>query len=391
MFMRWLRWRLTGRNIDHYAWNLAYMNTDKSPTGKPMTRAQRLWFSYLFGTTYQSSMAWVFYWHYPDPMQVDMTELDAWNRATMSQQRFATDTRYNKGHAVRMWNSFRDWVNRQGSGDIEQAFDSVVTDNPADNYRRMIGHVRNMHKFGRMTGWLFMQCLRECADLPIEPDTMHTDDPSNVSVWNGMCYYQSNERHTVGSPPKYAGYKPKQTDRHRARQFERTLLEEAEQAAGPDQMLSYFTLETHLCQFKKLNTGGDYPGQNVGDAVTRYHELKHLWPRVDFGAFEDAVNSDSMYRNIRWQKESKALFGLFKATGQPINMNNLFDDMPDMHAELAIDPSKVGTAAYEPTIRQRIDLYSKAQAGGWASQSQLLRLYEQPENQVPATLENKHE
>ena len=70
---------------------------------------------------------------------------------------------------------------------------------------------------------------------------------------------------------------------------------------------------------------------------------------------------------------------------------NLFDDMPDMHAELAIDPSKVGTAAYEPTIRQRIDLYSKAQAGGWASQSQLLRLYEQPENQVPATLESKHE
>ena len=121
MFFRWFNWRLSGKNIDHYTWNLAYMNTSASPTGKPMTRAQKLWFSYLFGTTYQSSMAWTYYWHFPDPMAVDLDYLDEWNRANMYRQKFATDTRYNKGHLVKMWSSLQDWVNKQGNGDIEKS------------------------------------------------------------------------------------------------------------------------------------------------------------------------------------------------------------------------------------------------------------------------------
>ena len=338
MFFRWFNWRLSGKNIDHYTWNLAYMNTEKSPTGKPMTRAQKLWYSYLFGTTYQASMAWIFYWNNPDPMKISFDDLDKWNRATMPDQRFATDTRYNKGHVVKMWRSFIEWVDREGQGDIEEAFDKFIVEDPTESFHNITEQIRSWHKFGRMTSWLAAQCLYEGAKLPIAPDTMYTDDPGNVSVWNGTCYFWSIEHMTVGDQPKFAGYKPTKSDRTNFLLYEKELMAEARERIDDQEFLSYFTLETHLCQFKKLNVGYDYPGQNVGDAVNRFYELSELWPDVDFGAFADAVESSAMFEKIRWHRECKSLFPLFQATGQPINMDNLYPDLPDMGKELGLRP-----------------------------------------------------
>lgn len=363
MFFRWFNWRLTGKNIDHFAWNLAFMRTAKSPTGKPMTRAQQLWYSYLFGTTYQSAMAWIFYWHFPDPTKIDWKELDEWNRETTPRQRFGTDTRYNKGHVVRMWKSFLEWVEREGKGDIEEAFDKFVVEDPTESYHNINTQIRTWHKFGRMTSWLAAQCLYEGAKLPIAPDTMFTDDPGNQSVWNGTCYFWSMEHMTVGSVPKFAGYKPTPQDKSRFLKLEKELMAEARDKVEDQEFLSYFTLETHLCQFKKLNVGYDYPGQNVGDAVMRYQEFARLWPEVDFSAFADAVDSDDMFEIIRWHRESKALFTLFHQTGQPINMNNLYPDLPDMSKELDLKPEMLLEGGRDDEVAGRIAEYLLRQSG----------------------------
>jgi hypothetical protein len=375
MFFRWFNWRLEGKNIDHYMWNLAYMKTAKSPTGKPMTRKEKLWYSYLFGTTYQSSMAWTFYWHFPDPTKVSMTELDKWNRETMPLQKFATDTRYNKGHVVKMWKSFLDWVEKRGHGDVEAAFDWALVDDETESFHRMTEEIRSLHKFGRMTGWLFAQCLYECADLPIKPDTMYTDDPGNVSVWNGTCYFQAREHMTVGKPPKFAGYKPTPQDRASFKSFEQELMAQARDKIADQTFLSYFTLETHLCQFKKLNVGFDYPGQNVGDAVNRYHELKALWPNVDYSAMAEAIDGPDMFEKIRWHRESKALMHLFHSTGQPINMDNLYPDLPDMAKEMAVSPDLLLEEGNEGVIRGKIDTYEQALTGDWLAENILTGSY----------------
>ena len=363
MFFRWLSWRLAGANIDHYTWNLAYMNTEHSPTKKAMTREQKLWYSYLFGTTYQSSLAWVFYSHFPDYDKIDMTELDRWNRETMPRQRFATDTRYNKGHIVRMWGSFLDWVNTHGQGDIEKAFEKFLVEDQTVSFNQMTEQVRSWHKFGRMTAWLTTQCLYECCELPIAPDTMYTDDPSSASVWNGMCYLIGREDMTVGDAPKFAAYKPAAQDRAAFKAYEKDLMAQAQEAVTDKKFLSYFTLETHLCQFKKLNVGFDYPGQNVGDAVLKYAGCKELWPEVSFKAFEEAVEGPKMFPNIRWCYESRAMMSLFKATGQPVNMNNLYADLPDMYKELDLDPGTLLSGNNEGLVKSKIDSYLRRQEG----------------------------
>lgn len=363
MFFRWLNWRLVGANIDHYAWNLSYMSTTSSPTKTSMTRKQKLWFSYLFGTTYQSSLAWIFYSHFPDYDKIDMEELDRWNRETMPRQRFATDTRYNKGHVVKMWGSFLDWVEKNGQGDIEKAFDKFLVEDETVSFNQVTAQVRSWHKFGRMTSWLTTQALYECCDLPIRPDTMYTDDPSNVSVWNGMCYFIGREDMTVGDVPKFAGYKPTVQDRAEFKAYEKDLMAQAQDRVTEKKFLSYFTLETHLCQFKKLNVGFDYPGQNVGDAVLKYAGCKTLWPEVSFRAFEEAVDGPKMFPTIRWHKESRAMMSLFKETGQPINMDNLYPDLPDMYKELDLDPTLLLDSSSEGTIARKIDQYLLKQTG----------------------------
>lgn len=350
-FMKWFDWRLSGLTMDHFTWNNAYMNTEHSPTRLPMTREQRLWFSFLFGMTYQSSLAWIFYWHFPDFSKIDMEKLDRWNRETMPRQRFATDTRYNKGHIVKMVKSLQEWVSNNG-GTLEKAFDSfVIIGDQEKSFHAIYNEISlKFHKFGRMTAWLFCQCLYESAKLPIKPDTMFTSDPSNVSVWNGMMYYHGVENKTVGKPPKFAGHKPTDKDKEQALLWEQSLMEDAQKQITSKEYLSFFTLETHLCQFKKLNVGHDYPGQNAGDAVTRYLVFKKNWPEVDFTAFEKA--EETVMKSCLWKRESKEMMTLFQKTGQLIHIED--PELPDMYLELELDRDILHIDVYDEKTEDRI-------------------------------------
>lgn len=355
MFFRWLNWRLEGNNIDHFTWNNSYANTKSSPTNESMTQEQKYWYSFLFGMTYQSSQAWIFYWHFPNFESINMTDLDKWNRETLPLQTFATDTRYNKGHIVKITESIQEWTNKFGQGSLKKTLEHFLVDDPVKSFQNIYEEIRTLHKYGRMTTWLTTQCLMETAKLPIKPDTMFIIDLGNTSVWNGMCYFQEIEHMTVGD--KYAGYVPTPTDKEKFIQYEKNLFSEAMDKIDHP-YLSYFTLETHLCQFKKLFVGRDYPGQNIGDAVNRYKNFKEKWPNVSFKAFEDAVN-DVMYDVIKWHEESKEMMKLFHLTGQPINMHNLYPDIPNMYHELNLDPNLMLEARNnEEIIKHSIESYA---------------------------------
>jgi len=364
LFWRWFNWRLSGKTIDHFNWNVAYANTSNSPTGKPMTKSEKYWFSYLFGTTYHSNMAWILYSHYPDPTKANLDDVNKWVGETIKGHRFNTDARYNKGHNKVMWRSFLDWVDKNGQGDIEKAFNSCLRDTEEESFENITKELRTLHKYGRMTTWLCTQCLWETADFPITPNTMYTDDPSNRSVWNGMCFYRGLEHMTVGdNSAKYAGYKPTVEDRKSFKEYEKKLMAEAHEKVEDKTYLSYFTLETHLCQFKKILTGGDYPGQGVGQVVEWYHQLKPQWPNVDFTAFEERNNSSDMYDSIRWIYRSAPFMGLLKETGQCIFLDELYPDMPDMMKELQISKEELTKGNCSPLVKSKIEDFKGVSEG----------------------------
>lgn len=357
LFFKWLNWRLKGGGIDHYLWNNGYMETPHSVTGAPMTEEQRYWYAYLFGMTYQSSMAWVFFQNFPDFDKLNLSDLDKWNRETMPRQKFATDTRYNKGHIVKMVESFQTFVNDKGQGSIKKAFESRLVDDETQSYHNVNEEIQKLHKFGRMTGWLFSQALAESCGLPIRPDTMFINDPGNTSVWNGLMFLNNHEDKTVGE--HYANHKPTAEDRVMATKYERDLMAKARDHID-DKYLTYFTLETHLCQCKKLFVGRDYPGQNTGDAVNRMLWFEKTWPEISFKGFEDVVNT-KVYPTIQWKRESKSLMKLFEATGSPINMHEQYPEFPNMYEILNIQPEwLMQDEVDEKLIASRIDAYGKS-------------------------------
>lgn len=358
LFFKWLDWRLKGGGIDHYLWNEGYCSTAKSPTGKPMDEEQRYWYAFLFGMTYQSSMAWIFYWNFPSFSDLNMADLDKWNRETMPRQKFATDTRYNKGHIVRIVQSFQEFVNTHGQGSIKKAFEKFLVEDETQSYHNVNAEIQKLYKFGRMTGWLFSQCLAETCNLPIRPDTLFVNDPGNTSVWNGLMFFNGQDHRTVGE--HYANYKPTASDRGDATKWERELMAMAKDRID-DKYLTYFTLETHLCQCKKLFVGRDYPGQNTGDAVNRYLDFQEKWPEINFDGFADIVDA-KIYPEIRWMRESKSLMKLFEATGSPINMHVRYPEMPNMYEVLGIKPEWLRTDEVdEQLIKSKIEQYGKSQ------------------------------
>jgi len=341
-FFRFLDWRLSVSDMDNYVWGNGYADSVRSPTGAPMTPEQRAWYSWLVGITSSPSMAWVFYWHFPNLDRIELSELDRWNRETFARQIFDTDTRYNKGHIVAMVSSLRGWVESRGKGSLLSTLGSYIDESPEASFRRVYEEANGFHKFGRMMSWLFAQALYEVAKLPLAPDTMYVNHPANRSVWNGMCYLYGREKDlTVGDSPPYAGAVPTADDRRFIEGKESELMAEARTRVSNQEFLSFYTLESMVCQFKKLHIGAEFPGANVGGALRPCLRLKKAWPEVDFRDFDDTMNGPKVGDSIRWIRDTKPLNKIFSSTGQFLHLDSKYEDLPDMCAELGFEPGEL--------------------------------------------------
>lgn len=371
LFFRYINWRFAYGDIDHFNWNLAYAGADgeQSPTGKPMTREQRIWFSLLFGMTYQSSMAWCFYWHFPNFNDIDLNALDKWNRETMPLQKFGTDARYNKGHIVKIVQSIQSFVDDNG-GSIEKAFDSLLEDDSVTSFHNVSNQIREFYKYGRMCTWLATQALYEVANLPIEPDTMFSADSGNHTIWNGMMNYYGVLGKNVG---KNSDYKPTANDKEWILSKEPEIYAETlDHLEHGHEFFSYFTLETHICQFKRIYTGSEYPGHSTGDAILRWKQLRENWKGiVNYDAMENAIESNPAL--IRDLELCKPFDGLLQRTGQLINMHEMYDDVPNMYDELGINRESLRdmTPDVKKTVTKKIDDYEKQ--GNGSSVLQFMR------------------
>ncbi len=369
MFFRWLDWRLTWCDLDHYAVTRSYLESSgvSSPTGKAATEEQRYWMSVIFGMTYQSSMAWVIYWNFPNLFSVNLEEAGKWNGETFSRQRYARDTKYNKGRFPQQVRSVLSVVEPYGS--LKAFFERLVDDDEEASFERVFNEIQRFDKFGRMTAWITAQNLFEVCNLPVRPPTVLATEPSNWSVRTGLAYLLGREDLIDENPLSAEGARFLSEE-------ERNLYSEAKERISPHNraIFSNFLLESHLCQFKKLLTGGDYGGHSSGDHVSRASWLRDRWPEVNFSGFFDRAVLHH-HPSIRLARESPALRELCSRTGQVINMHQEYPDLPDMYAELSLNPELLRNPENDPAVRGKIDLYEDATGGNFVSESLLLGSY----------------
>ncbi len=182
-FVEWMRWSIEHDDCDPslYMANYLFRRFEHN-------LEQKLWICWLYGTTYHFPAAWVIWNEFPDAELVDSARLRDWNDKNYKRLRYQTDTKYNKGFLPAQFASYKNWALLRGSQ--VQHFRGLVGDTPEATYETLTHEITtHLYKFGRYTTWFYLQTLKHCAGIDMNPPTLLLNDrEGSKSHRNGLCY-----------------------------------------------------------------------------------------------------------------------------------------------------------------------------------------------------------
>ncbi|AGS81008.1 hypothetical protein [Caulobacter phage Cr30] len=331
LFNRYFNWRVLTHDLDHIHY-YKYLCKDYD-------FEQKAWFAFCFGMTYRTPQAFAYTETFPDFHAINMNELEKWHANNWKRTTYGTDARYNKGHWVSQVQSVKNWL---GKSSFKDKFDSIlVGSSQRENFWLLYREIQTLHKFGRMTGWLLMQCLHDLLELPIDPEDIMLDgyspnnDSSLGSIWNGLCALTNQPEKMIG---KYGDYQVVQKDVEWAKDALLEYTSIAEEFSGF--RIDSFRKESIYCQYKRMfapdGSSGEMPGHASSDATSRYLYYREHWPEIDWKPFRSALrNQPGLIKGAVFPSWYDSVFGV---TGELMNMHELFPDMPNGFETLLENP-----------------------------------------------------
>jgi hypothetical protein len=313
-FINWYRWSLSINDCDPAIFMTNYLfrrfehNTE-----------QKLWIAWIYGTTYYFPTTWVIWNEFPDMELVGLERLKDWNNTNYKRLRYQTDTKWNKGHLPSQFESYKKWVGDRTQFDALMPF---LIETPGENFDNLWKEVKTkFHKFGRYSTWFYMQTLKQCCGLPIEPTSLMLEDYSGSrSHRNGLCLALGEtdwyDKKLNGSQ---LGYLNEQA----------YLILQEVRKEFPD--TDYFDMETCLCSFKKIFRvkHGRYLGYYLDRQAEEIAKCeKDGWVGIDWQPMWDArvetLNNKLLTNQI---DNSKMAYycehGVLDSTG-------LFEELPEI-------------------------------------------------------------
>lgn len=333
LFFRYYKYRVTTHDLDHGH----YMKTLCRNYGFE----QSAWYAFCFGMTYRTPQAYAFTETFPNIREVSDEELVAWNADNWKRCTYGTDARYNKGHFAKQAIGVKEWLGEQT---FRERLHGICDTGDADkNFDALFDEIMTIYKYGRMTTWLTCQALYDLLGLYINPSNVLITNPNNdtsiASVWNGLCLFMGRTEQMVGK--QYGvngGYKVTEDDLARGREAMDAIFRIADERWGV--RTDAFRQESIWCQYKRLfneNESKEYPGHASGDATSRYEFYVDAWPEIDWAPYAEALlTQPGLVKGQTYMRTYNAIFG---KTGLLLNMHEMFDDMPNAHTALRIDPN----------------------------------------------------
>jgi len=240
---------------------------------------QKLWIAWIYGTTYYFPTTWVIWNEFPDMELVGVERLKEWNNENYKRLRYQTDTKWNKGHLPAQFVSYKEWI---GNRSQIEAFRPFLLQNPNENFNKLWEEVKSkFHKFGRYSTWFYMQTLKQCCGLPLEPGSLMLEDRSGSrSHRNGLCM-------AVDKPEWYDAKLTSKELKYLDDVSREILLEVKRDFPNTD----YFDMETCLCSFKKLfrKKHGRYLGYYLDRQAEEIAQCERDgWEGIDWQPMWDA-------------------------------------------------------------------------------------------------------
>jgi len=293
-FINWYRWSLSIKDCDPAIFMTNYLFRRFEHN-----KEQKLWIAWIYGTTYYFPTTWVIWNEFPDMELVGLDRLKDWNNTNYKRLRYQIDTKWNKGHLPAQFESYKNWVGKKSQLD---AFRPFLLKRSDENFNDLWNEVKTkFHKFGRYSTWFYLQTLKQCCGLPIEPSSLMLEDYSGSrSHRNGLCM--------AVSKPEWYDSKLTSKELNYLDVSAREILLEVKQDF-PD--TDYFDMETCLCSYRKIFR--NHHTRFLGYYIARQREEietveKDGWNGIDWQPLWDAriETLDKRLLDLQLTKENKS-------------------------------------------------------------------------------------
>lgn len=295
-FINWYDWSLTIKDCDpaihmtNYLFDRFEHNTE-----------QKLWISWLYGTTYFLPTTWVIWNEFPDFELVGQERLSSWNTENYKRLRYQTDTKWNKGHLPSQFDSYKRWV---GDRSQRAAFAPFLDGSPGENFNRLWPEVKDkFHKFGRYSTWFYFQTLKQCCGLALEPPHLMLDD------YEGSRSHRNGLLMALGLDHLYDAKLTNEQLFYINYEAECILSEVRRKHPTTD----FYDMETCLCSFKKLfrKSRGRYLGYYLDRQAEEIIKCENDgWAGIDWNPLWDS-RTEKLNRKLLTNKVDNSKMSLY--------------------------------------------------------------------------------
>lgn len=283
-----------------------------------LNKEQRFWLCFLYANTYQLSSAWIIANEFPDFENVGLERLKNWNKNNFKDLPYQNDCKWQKGYLPQMFESYK--TNILKAADSQRRyFLSFCYGTPQENYERLRKEImNNFYKMGRYVAWFYLQTLKECTGLKVEPTNLLLKEKSSNSHLRGLLFALGLDEYGEDKKIKLSNEAFEFLDKE-ASKLLREMKEEYKEVS-PD----YFNMETVLCAFKKVFRERD--GRYLGYYLDRQAEdikkceVNKKWYGIDWQLLWDGRNEKIDKRFLK-REINKKLFGELLRTGTVTNIN----------------------------------------------------------------------
>jgi len=153
-----------------------------------LSKSQEYWACFLYGTFYHPGSVFYVMQEFPEFEKVDLKRLDKWHKANWRALAYNTDRKYEKGHFVEMFESYRDTVGGQTPTAQEEFFAQLLKHGKTDEerFRVVEAKLRTLWHFGRYATYIYTEALHRCMGMPIKADTMFLREAQSSRT--GLAY-----------------------------------------------------------------------------------------------------------------------------------------------------------------------------------------------------------
>jgi hypothetical protein len=270
-FIRWYSWSLKYNDCDPAVWCANYLNSRFEHNDE-----ERIWFAWLYGNTYNLPTAWIIKSEFPDFELATVDRMARWNTENYKRLRYQTDTKWNKGHLPKMFESYQKFIGNNLQRNIFEKYLDSTPQKSFDNLWKALN--KNLYKFGRYSTWFYMQQLNSTAGISLLPSNLMLSDYSGSrSHRNGLLLALDR---TDDYDKKLSNSEYKKLEREAS-----DLLEETRNLNPNLSDINFYTMETCLCSFKKIFR--DHHGRYLGYYLDRQAgEIKQVerdnWSGIDW-------------------------------------------------------------------------------------------------------------